>query len=73
MKRIATILILISICTSHAQNIINGIVKDEKGSAIPGANIYLEGTYDGASSDENGFFKFNTSEIGTKILIVSFL
>jgi outer membrane cobalamin receptor len=42
-----------------------------KNNPIEGANIFLEGTYDGASSDENGKFSFETSEMGTQNLIVS--
>ena len=38
-----------------------------------GANIYLEGTYDGSSSDENGNFSFETSKSGTQTLIVSYV
>ncbi len=73
MKRAATILILISICTSHAQNIINGIIKDEKGSPIAGANIYLEGTIEGTSSITTGEFTFETQENGLVTLVVSYI
>ena len=73
MKTIFTLFIILFGFQSFAQNEISGKITDEKGVGIPGANIYLEGTYDGASSDENGNFKFNTTEIGTKMLIVSFL
>lgn len=73
MKTIFTLFIILIGFQSFAQTEISGKITDEKGVGIPGANIYLEGTYDGASSDENGNFKFNTSQIGTKNLIVSFL
>ncbi len=56
-----------------SQTEISGLVTDSKGNAIEGANIYLEGTYDGTSSDENGAFRFETSETGTQNLIVSML
>jgi outer membrane cobalamin receptor len=54
-----------------AQATISGTVSDTKGTPIEGANIYLEGTYDGASSDAEGKFNFETSETGTQNLIVS--
>jgi hypothetical protein len=73
MKTIFTFLLFILAMQSNAQTEISGKVTDEKGMAIPGANIYLEGTYDGASSDENGNFTFLTSETGSKIMVVSFL
>lgn len=56
-----------------AQTTISGTVTDPSGVPIPGANIYLEGTYDGASSTDTGKFSFTTSETGDQILVVSFL
>lgn len=56
-----------------AQTNISGTVTDGKNNPIEGANIYLEGTYDGASSDENGNFSFETSETGTQNLVVSMI
>jgi hypothetical protein len=54
-----------------AQTSISGIVIDEKNNPITGANVYLEGTYDGASTNTNGNFSFKTAENGTLSLIVS--
>ncbi len=56
-----------------AQQTITGTVTDAKNNPIEGANIYLEGTYDGASSDSKGHFTFETEESGTQTLIVSML
>ncbi|WP_420602216.1 TonB-dependent receptor [Flagellimonas sp.] len=55
------------------QTTISGTVTDVKNNPIVGANVYLEGTYDGASSTENGQFSFETTEKGTQTLIVSML
>ncbi|MCR9229045.1 MAG: TonB-dependent receptor [Flavobacteriaceae bacterium] len=55
------------------QRTISGKITDTKNSPIEGANIYLEGTYDGASSDINGHFSFETSEEGMQTLVVSML
>lgn len=56
-----------------AQSLVSGTVKDFKGRPIFGANIYLNGTYDGTTSDVNGKFHFNTSEIGDQTLTVSYV
>jgi hypothetical protein len=56
-----------------SQNTISGRVVDQKGKPVLDANIYIEGTYDGATSSETGEFTFETSESGNKFLIVSFL
>lgn len=57
----------------YAQTTISGKVTDTKGEAIFGANVYLDGTYDGGSTDEEGKFTFTSSEKGTQTLIVSFI
>ncbi|MBI9066949.1 MAG: TonB-dependent receptor [Salinivirgaceae bacterium] len=58
---------------SFSQTVIIGCVKDEKGVSLVGANVYLEGTYDGTSSNSNGTFKLTTKEIGKQILIIDFI
>ncbi|SEL41155.1 Outer membrane cobalamin receptor protein [Aquimarina amphilecti] len=73
MKSILTTIFLLTIAFSNAQTTITGIVTDPSGNPIPGANIYLEGTYDGASSADDGTFTFTTSETGEQMLVVSFL
>ena len=54
-----------------AQTAISGTVNDEKNNPVTGANVYFEGTYDGASTNTNGNFSFETAENGTLTLIVS--
>jgi hypothetical protein len=44
-----------------------------KGKFIAGANIYIDGTYDGATTNENGQFSFSTTATGNQVLIASFL
>ncbi|HQX03194.1 MAG TPA: TonB-dependent receptor, partial [Flavobacterium sp.] len=73
MKTCLTLAFVFVYFLSFSQNVVSGKVTDEKGGPIPGANVYLEGTYDGGSTDENGYFSFTTKETGTKTLIVSFL
>ncbi len=73
MKKLLFVLSIISQLTLTAQTTISGKVTDTKGEAIFGANVYLKGTYDGASTGENGEFSFQSSEKGTQTLIVSFL
>ncbi len=65
--------ILTLLCTITAQTTITGIVKDSSGSPIPGANVYLDGTYDGSSSNDTGTFSFTTQETGIQTLLISFL
>jgi len=73
MKTIYTFLLFLVALNSNAQQIVSGTVLDEKSKPIVGANIFIEGSYDGSSSDENGNFKFTTTAIGNQILVISFL
>ena len=73
MKPIFTLIILLTTIFSFAQHTVSGTVVDEKNNPIVGANIYVDGTYDGASSDENGKFSFQTSTEGSQVLVVTFL
>ncbi|NHM07952.1 TonB-dependent receptor [Flavobacterium sp. CYK-4] len=65
-------LLFFTIVTS-AQNLISGKVVDNKGKVVQGANVYLDGTYDGASSNEQGDFSFTTTTTGNQTLVVSSL
>ncbi|MFN8275104.1 MAG: TonB-dependent receptor [Flavobacteriaceae bacterium] len=73
MKTIITFCLLVFGATLFAQQTISGTVVDNKSKPIAGANIYLDGTYDGASSDEKGHFSFTTTTTGNQTLVVSFL
>ena len=58
MKTFYTFVLLVVAFATQAQQTISGTVLDEKNKPIAGANIFIEGTYDGASSDDNGRFTF---------------
>lgn len=73
MKTIYTLTILFCTTFLFSQNTLSGKVVDEKGNAISGANILIEGTYDGTSSNEKGEFTFTTSTSGSQTLVVSSL
>jgi len=73
MKPILTFLLLFILQFAFSQNTISGKVTDAKGKPISGANVFIEGTYDGDSSDDQGNFKFETAAKGQQTLVVSFL
>jgi outer membrane cobalamin receptor len=73
MNKLITLLCLSLINLSFAQTTISGKVIDTKGIPISGANVYLDGTYDGATSLEDGSFVFTTEEEGTQALVISYL
>ncbi len=73
MKNLLLISSILCCMSLQAQTIISGRVTNQKETPIVGANVYLEGTYDGASTDENGNFSFETVESGTQTLVISIL
>ncbi|MCU0380683.1 MAG: TonB-dependent receptor [Chitinophagaceae bacterium] len=54
-----------------AQVTISGKVLDQKNKAVSGVSVGLRDSYDGATSDSLGNFRFTTSERGKKILEAS--
>lgn len=56
-----------------AQQMVSGTVTDTKKQPIAGANVYLEGTYDGGTTDYKGVFRFETKEKGSQNLVVSMI
>lgn len=59
--------------TVFAQTTINGKVTDRKGEALPSANVFVKGSYDGATSDVDGNFTFKTSHKDTATISASFV
>lgn len=58
---------------AHAQATVQGKVLDEKGLPLPGANILIKGSYDGATSEADGTFQFETESQGPQVLAFKFL
>ena len=75
MWRIAPIIALelFSLTLDGQTTILSGIVTDERGEAVAGANVFLRGTYDGTSTEADGRFQFASDETGEQVLAVSYL
>lgn len=73
MAKFTILYFLLFSAASNAQISISGFVKDAQNNPIPGANILIEGTYDGTSTASDGEFTFGTSETGEHKLIVTFV
>ncbi|RVU89963.1 carboxypeptidase-like regulatory domain-containing protein [Flavobacterium columnare] len=56
---------------SFSQTKIEGKVIDKKQQAISGANVFIEGSYDGTTTLDNGTFYFETNEKGLQNLIIN--
>lgn len=65
MKSLLTVLFFASLGYAvTAQTVVSGTIRKASGNPAPNVNITLVGTYDGASTDENGSFSFETEETG---------
>jgi len=73
MKLLIKFLILLISSVSLSQTTVSGKVIDSNNSPIVGANVYLDGTYDGDTTDDQGEFSFTTEETGSLSLIISYL
>ncbi len=45
-----------------SEQIINGIIKDEKGEALPGVNVIIKGTQKGVSSNQDGKYSITVNQ-----------
>ncbi|MFP7656572.1 TonB-dependent receptor [Chryseobacterium proteolyticum] len=66
-QRLLFLITLLSFCLSYAQVKITGRVTF-RNKGIGEINVTLKGTYDGATTDSNGKFSFETSEKGNHTL-----
>ena len=62
---------VLTLSTILGQTTIKGKVVDVKRQAVVGANISLKGTYEGASTNAEGIFRFTTMEKGNAILEIT--
>lgn len=73
MKTLLYLILSISILGAHGQYTISGTITEKSGEPLLGVNVYLKGTYDGATTDIDGKFFFSTTETDSLILIASFI
>ncbi len=58
---------------AFGQTFLSGKILDEKGIPLPGANVFIKGSFDGTSSGVSGEFEFESSESGDQLLVVSMM
>ncbi|MBN2348378.1 MAG: TonB-dependent receptor [Bacteroidales bacterium] len=73
MKKLLYLLIISAQINLSAQNIIKGRVEDHEGIPLTGANVYIQGSYEGTISDTAGFFVLDYKAGDSDILVVSYI
>src|ERR1700744_4560519 len=68
---VSLLLLLLTAGTLRAQTTVSGTVKDGKGHPIRGASLTIKDSYDGATSDSLGGFRFQSPEKGTMTLVIT--
>ena len=73
MKTVLNSLFFLISILSYAQTTLSGTVFDKKKRPLIGANIYIEGSYDGSTTDSKGCFSFTTNLVGKQVLTTTAL
>jgi outer membrane receptor protein involved in Fe transport len=73
MKKILIGLLFLIGSYSYSQTTITGTVVDEFGGALPGVNILIDGTNQGATTDFDGKYELTTQLTGQQIIKASFM
>ena len=71
MKQFITTLFLFSSLVLFGQGGISGVVLDENGGPLPGANVVIENTSTGVSTDFDGNFTINANS--GEVLVISYI
>ena len=70
---LACILMMMPVAAFSQTVAISGIVTDQQGNPLPGANVYIEGTSAGAAADLEGRFNFQYQASGEFKIIIRFM
>ena len=73
MRHLCTILLILLTVGASAQQTITGSITDRKGKPVSFANVYLEGSYDGCTTDTTGKFNMTSTLTGRQVIIASFI
>jgi len=67
-------LFLIFTASIYGQDVkISGKITGEKNTPLFGANVVIEGTIDGATTDSTGYYEFETPKTGTHNILFTYL
>jgi hypothetical protein len=74
MKRSLLVIVsLFYVTATIAQVKISGLVRDTKGEKLIGVNIAIKGSYDGATTNQEGKYSFETTAQDTVVVTATYL
>ncbi|MDP4129850.1 MAG: TonB-dependent receptor [Bacteroidota bacterium] len=68
IKTLSLIALILIFQIAKAQTIVSGKIKDGKGHPVPGVSITIKNSFDGATSDSSGNFRFSASDTGHQVI-----
>lgn len=71
MKLLLSLILLLPFIVLSQESIISGHVHNKNKQPIKNVNLFIEGSYDGATTDSLGYFKFTSTESGIKSIKIS--
>lgn len=69
MKHLIIIFSILFAQSTSAQHKVSGWVNDQNGVALVGVNIYLQGSYNGTTTNREGFFQLNDLDASDTLII----
>lgn len=78
MNKFVTIIIVVGLWLGASgsvsgQTLISGVLTDEQGEPLVGANVFIQDSFDGTSTDGEGRFSFSSTDTGMRMLLASSL
>ncbi|MBE2228963.1 MAG: carboxypeptidase-like regulatory domain-containing protein, partial [Ignavibacteria bacterium] len=73
MKYLLTLFFLMTVSAFAQDAMISGKITGEKNTPLFGANVVIEGTIEGATTDSTGYYEFETSKTGVQNLLFTYL
>jgi vitamin B12 transporter len=71
MRLFLSFLVVLITSSASSQAVVSGSITDTRGRGVAGVSITIKDSYDGATTDSVGNFRFQTTEKGAHILTVS--
>jgi len=73
MRYLSSIFLILISLSAGAQQRISGSITDRKGNPVAFANVYLDGSYEGCTTDTTGAFTLSTTLTGKQVVLASFI
>jgi len=73
IQKLQILFLVIISNVAFSQSTVTGVVLEKSGLPIIGANVFIEGSYDGTVTEVDGSFEFSTDLNGEQSLSVSYL